>query len=585
VLVIAARLGLGPDVKARMGRVSRPFVLSVPVRQDDQSNTAYLGLWGKCILSSWQVQIESSGRGMAVLGGDGTRRCTVKEARDWFKLAAHSKAAEQCSFPLAVIEWDTTRGLLRVFRDPTGMQPLFFAIAKELTIVSDSPDVIVEFLGADASPDRTAIFQLLCRDPAAHGRMISQLRAIPPGCVTTFSKTRVSHLDYWQPIQIRQPKGPYECADELWSRLKQSILETAKGHDRVATELSGGLDSGGVSLALDDILAEGSLTCAAFAVSARFPGLACDEQTRIQEISDHLLSIEKSSWDGASLDPLDFMKPRKAWPQSTGLEILGTGERALVASLGADLLFSGYGGDQIFDDRNLASDFFAAGDFQSAANHVSGNLHRVGRLFGGELRKFVPIRPSIRRPLGLPPWCNASASDHDELLHHLAPRRHRHSEVVPTKTGRNSFNWIRSDSMSAQMDRIRLGWRDIGVKYMPALLNPAFVSWLVMLAPASRAASPHWRSLWRLAVSRRAPSKWVYGRTKMDFSPILTKHVGVAEHIIRETFTDRSLVSTDYFDAPILLKCLKQFVARPSLEMGFWLRSSFAIELWLRKLT
>ncbi len=532
--------------------------------------------WGPRNETTWDFQRTGPSRGVACCAPRIQRDSpTHKFVHSLFSSAAECTSREEFNGPLALLSWDARRGVLSALVDAINLHPLFRSSLADLILVSDDADALVRFLGVGATPSPSAISAYIERQTYAFGRFIKEVAPLPPGCVTRWHGGRLSYRNYWRPVPIVQPTTFEESCEELWHRVKGGVRLATNGATNIAAELSGGLDSGGVCCALDDLVTQGDASRSATAVSAVFPNHVCDESARINEVKSHFISLAHQTWNGAEVSPLDLPEPGLAWPDSGVSGVLGVAERSLLVQLRCDTLLSGFGGDQMFEDRAVLLDYFSANDAPGGAAATFGfNHHRLKPFLGALRRKLLP-HVRVKSSLGSPQW--AQGAEALQVPQIDLPQ-------LDSAVGNSVFQVVRGATMAAQVMKRRVAWHRAGVECFMPLLSPNIISWLVMIEPRKRVNSPLWRNLWRAAIARRTSNHWALSPSKMKFSPIVIDRFRALIGAAKEIFTDPSLRSAAYFDVSGLLNSLSEFERRSSFRECYWLRAALAVELWLRKL-
>ncbi len=253
----------------------------------------------------------------------------------------------------AVLVWDRERRQLQVARDQVGLEPIFYARARDGWVVSPSPDVLVSQPGVSRDADAVALSEWLCGwFPAIEDTAYREVKRVPPATIMTLDGPSQRFTRYWDPF----PDGvPVEYLKE--SELEQFDAALSRAVTRVmsvgapAILLSGGLDSIAVAVSATDV-ARAQGTQMPLALSLVFPEGESNEETIQAGVSARLgLEQDLVPFDvavgerGLLAEALSLSAtwPQPMWnlwaPAYMSLARLG-------AAAGRRLLLTGRGGDE-----------------------------------------------------------------------------------------------------------------------------------------------------------------------------------------------------------------------------------------------
>ncbi len=219
---------------------------------------------------------------------------------------------------------------------------------------------------------------------------------------------------------------PGDATESVWEALVGAMQRHVIATGRMAVSLSGGLDSSALAAAAAEA-ARREAAPLPLLVSARFPGLACDESEWQDAVAAHL-GLELATVNAAGL----LLWPASAAAMARGdsplvdaMEAVHAATGALARRAGCQGMAWGVGGDEVFAERGLEVDLFRSG--RILAGTAVALRARLARRRAGALRTLGRGVLSAMRPsrLGLDGGAAASAGSwrHAALRHTLADPR------------------------------------------------------------------------------------------------------------------------------------------------------------------
>lgn len=172
----------------------------------------------------------------------------------------------------AFVAWDTMRRRLLLARDPLGFRALHIHRTERLVAVSTTAS------GLHAVPDvpyaldeERLIKYLLGLTPDGATTFFQGIQRVRAGHIVEISASGVREHRFWQigtgeTIRLRSPE---EYAEALVSHLDDAVRARLRGTSRVASHLSGGLDSSAVTTAAAALLAQTGGTVTAYTAVPR----------------------------------------------------------------------------------------------------------------------------------------------------------------------------------------------------------------------------------------------------------------------------------------------------------------------------
>jgi asparagine synthetase B (glutamine-hydrolysing) len=239
----------------------------------------------------------------------------------------------------AAARWDRTTNLLTLFRDRTGLHPLFYATPGELVVAATDLRALVTEVGASPAPE--SISAWLDRQPLDPSTTLFEgIRRVPAGHVLELGRNEARLRRDWTPSS--PGRRPRSAAREFGTMLERAVLRLVDG-ERAAVFLSGGLDSAAV--------------LAAAATSGEPLALCVDFEGASESATQHAVAaalgasrLDRAAGPSGQLvrRALDIAR-ESLWPTpavwSPPFEDLTHAARAA----GASVLLDGLGGDELLD--------------------------------------------------------------------------------------------------------------------------------------------------------------------------------------------------------------------------------------------
>lgn len=463
-------------------------------------------------------------------------------------------------------------------RDPLGSCSIFHSTFATGPLISDS----IESLAAVRSrvdPDVTSIKRYLYSDYSTHGHtFIRGLSSVPQGTLFEWRDGTYRQRRYYDPSVCEEPgeeNGRVAAREGFRSLFLSAVARRVDGYPAVAIRLSGGLDSS-------------SIACAAsrhtqshprrLAISARFPGLSCDESQYIDSVAKRLC-FPVETFDGTSAEDESFTNPSLSGPDVSASFVGGTTELQIAAAYGASRLLCGGGGDVLGQGRYVFQDALRSRDLISLAklcyavppNRREARCRLALSSVGGLLRRPLPSRKPLvfMRP---EPW----------LRFGPAALRSCDGYQSSSQTMKNTLlspgqAWIQ-DIKSQYIVGTRLA-------FCYPFLDRDLVDFVLSLPWRARLPLPMFRSLHREALRGIVPNNVLNRATKATFEEVrflrLQRNRGLAEDLF-----DRSQLSSDFIDAQAfkrsLDECLRAGPQHTPVRVIGGLYAAICLEAWMR---
>jgi asparagine synthase (glutamine-hydrolysing) len=330
--------------------------------------------------SSWQVVCSAPGMSVICRDVDSRRKCVYTTHGGGIVLGKLFRSA--CDDEVATSETLEVRdaaelarhywgryvgfdadasGGHRVFRDPTAALPCFFARRHGLTIVFANLADYHALFPAPLSVNWYHLSKFLCVDRtiSADTGFVELAQVLGGECIT-LRENATSRAFFWSPAEVYE-RGVIDDLDAATAQLADTTRRCIRSwggcYDKVLHQLSGGLDSAIVLSCLPadrtEVLCLNSRTETLESNEAKLARLAARMHGReLIEVND--------SWTSRPLETMllasEIASPAQAIAQAES-ELL---RQRLIAEQGVQALFTGQGGDHLFQRRRdpvVASEF------------------------------------------------------------------------------------------------------------------------------------------------------------------------------------------------------------------------------------
>ena len=442
----------------------------------------------------------------------------------------------------AVFIWDGERECLLAARDHLGLEPLFYARARDEWLFAPSPSTLLAQPGVPRAPNAAVLVDAIYWQwPFPEETSLQGIRRVLPGHVVTVTDVSSTSNRYWKPFDELEERG-WATSDELaeFDRLLERSVSQSLDLGSSGIFLSGGLDSVSIAAVAVDLAKRRGLA-KPLALSLAFPEPWMSEEHVQRGVANALglpqlmLGLEESvAPDGFVRRGLDLSAD---WPLPRTFIWAGAYLRLARqgAEEGVDVIMTGDGGDEwLTVDPKLAADFIQAGQFGSlyrfarskidsfsvpklpAAHYLlwQSGLREVLRFHVvGVLGKRAPALLRARRRGVLArtelPW----VAPDPELRAEVRARRLTEIErdVEPPKVG-GRFRFYQSDlvmaldhhpEFSAQHEGHYEVGRRAGVEFMHPYWEPDLISFLYRVPPELLLQDGLEKGLVRQSVARR----------------------------------------------------------------------------------
>jgi asparagine synthase (glutamine-hydrolysing) len=397
---------------------------------------------------------------------------------------------------------------------------------------------------------------------------------------------------YWFPPGRPAPAASVSAVhDELRALLFQSVKRRLSPDHPLLAHLSGGVDSSSiVCIAAEIGRADRAALPSLITVSARYPGLSCDEGAYIESVTS-ATPFPNESWNGLEGDFADLDAPSPAGPGLRSHRNDGSmGEFAIAERVGATAILSGNGGDHLGTPFGVTEERARRRPWRFALRTVASpaftlRQRRVRTRFF--LRLMAP--PGLKRRVVVyrsrrdaPRWLAPRWRDLVVDLASAPPE-------LPAKTFGSMVeeeHWreLTSARLGHALDTEQLIAAEHGVEMRYPFLDQDLVEFVLGLpADGWPPAYSHVR-LHREALGALLPTLVRDRTTKAAFSPVAVHRLRRAAGRIRSLFYENGWAAERWVDRHAAQRLLERALAGSTTEWTLWqpLWAIATLEAWLR---
>lgn len=293
----------------------------------------------------------------------------------------------------ALVLLDKRTGDVLAARDTFGLRPLYYADSPAGLAFASDPEQLLSlpFVSREFDPD--SIIDYLLWDPRTTDRsFFRSIRAVPGGHVLTASSGRVTVLRYpTNALRFARESSRDAYYRGFRTAFEGAVRRSLAADGPVVAELSGGLDSSSIICVANSLVQAGVVVA-----SARYPGLPTDEGEYINAVAE-TISFPVRTWDGTAgtLDELQE-DTSLALPGGRFATFAGTeGQLEIMREVGARVLISGLGGDQIGSSSGAIRDAVTELRWRDAARMArrwpTRDRLAAAKIMYALARSFVPV--------------------------------------------------------------------------------------------------------------------------------------------------------------------------------------------------
>jgi len=327
--------------------------------------------------------------------------------------AAWRRWGEDCADHLlgdfAFAIYDPARRQLSVARDVAGIRPLFYHHAPgRLFAFASQTEALRALPGVPAALNRPRLIDALV--PSLQGydntsSFFAGIQRLPPAhTLSVAGDGRLQLREYWTPVGRPPdpwPRSEQDWADGLRERLRDAVRCRLRGHVRVGSMLSGGLDSSAlVALASNELAAQGRGRLATFSAVSSIQD--CPETRAIRWMQEHF-DLDASSLDWQQV-PQFIDRVASDWSQMgepfDGAMALVECQYMAAAGQEVRVLFDGIDADTLFEEGGYLAALFRRGHWRALWHEARGQVRFYGE--GASTGGFIkPVLKDVLIPTGM----------------------------------------------------------------------------------------------------------------------------------------------------------------------------------------
>lgn len=492
----------------------------------------------------------------------------------------------------AGVVWDRRRGRIVGFRDELGIKALFYSVDFAGVTLASDVEVLLAISDDRGAPDDHLIVESLTWDYQSTERTFwSKLRRLNGGHVFEATADGIHVRRYWFPPEEIRPL----TTDEVNARFKELFVDSVRRSldSRAPTlaHLSGGADSSAIVCVADKIFREATTPLPPIhAVSARYPGLPCDEGSYIDAVTQSI-TLPFESWDGRSDDFTDLDRPSVAGPGLRAHRADGSGVEFTIAKrVGARVILSGAGGDHVGAPFGVAEERARRYPFRFVRETIGRtDLTRTQRVRRARflLRAVAPrrLRAAIathRARKRVPDWLQPRWRDLAADL--SSGGRRPGSQKFPSRIQELRWRELTGPRTGLSLDADRRSASREGVEFRYPFLDRALVEFVLSLPCESWPFVANYARIQKAALACVLPAAVRDRTTKAEFSSIVAYRVKQSAGRLRSLFWTGSWASERWVNQAEARQLLDRALKGVTLSWSEWqaLRAIGNLEAWLR---
>ncbi len=255
----------------------------------------------------------------------------------------------------AIALWDLRERRLVLARDRTGIRPLFYTVHDGRLLFASEMKSIFQLPDVPRRLDPRALAEIFTYwAPLADRTAFQGVQALPPGCLMVLHEGRITRSRYWDwefpEGHIESTRSVDDYAEELRSRLIESVRLQLRADVPVGAYLSGGLDSSIITSIIRNFT---NVPLRTFSIT--FEDAEFDESAHQQELVDYLGTRHTSVRCTSQQIGAEF--PRAIWHTETPVVRTAPTPMMLLSGLvrenGFKVVLTGEGADEVFGGYDL----------------------------------------------------------------------------------------------------------------------------------------------------------------------------------------------------------------------------------------
>jgi asparagine synthase (glutamine-hydrolysing) len=520
-------------------------------------------------------------------------------------LAAYAKWGEDLlrwvdgDFAFAI--WDERRRRLFAARDPFGVKPFFYAYRAGWAAFGSEPKQLLHLPFVRPDLDDLVIGEFLFQkfEDTRH-TFFADVRRLRPAHCLVMTAEGVTERRYWNP----DPEGELdlgdsrEYADVFHHLFRQSVARRLEGARPVGLQLSGGFDSSSVVATAGELQEKGIQRLPPIlTLSARFPGLDCDESPYIDAVS-RSVPFPHQDFEPLTVPLLEGLEEdfrRIDSPFADLARGLFVHCMRALDERGGRLLVTGIGGDELVHEEHYLHDLARRGRWvallREARRGSATSWNSWPWLVRDALRSAAPesvkavYRSLFRRRYRPPAWADPDFARAFLSLPEAPPPA---TMGFRSLTQEKAFQFLTHPAVGWAIEALEARASHHGVEVRHPFLDRPLAEFVLSIPFSRRAFGGRWKRLLRDAMGERLPSVVRRRPRKTAFSSMERAVLKAAAPRLREAIGVASRwLSTCYVMPEAARRFLEQADTAAGLAVaetsGLW--RVLCLELWLRSRT
>ncbi len=392
--------------------------------------------------------------------------------------------------------WDARRHTLFCARDHIGAKPFYYARTGERFVFASAVPAVLAAPGVSGQLDEAFVAAHLTRiaSSSTTRTFFAAVRKLPPGhALTATREGRLRVERHWRPENAprARPTSDDACAEECLDLCTKAVRDRLRGAGPVATHLSGGLDSSGVSaLAARELRRQGQAPPLAFtwlpALGGRTPKAEHAPEYALVDAVGQQEELRTLYCAPSSDDMLAVLRRDGALPDMAQAHLNEEAVQRRAEEMGVRVLLSGWGGDEgvSFNGfRGYPEQLLITGRWLRLLAHARSRRDRPLKYLARIA--LLLAHPHLHRAVSR--WRRGKEPDRRRWL--IAPAFRR--EVKPLRLGtfrevgarRTQLRLLRDGHLSKRMEGWAASGARRGIEYRYPLLDRRLLEFVLGLPP------------------------------------------------------------------------------------------------------
>ncbi len=390
-----------------------------------------------CVAIGLRCDAQDTREGAACWGQDDARRCAVVADAVIYNrahlartlglaadattsdvlLAGYAKWREglfdRLDGDFAIVIWDGERNTVIAGRDPFGVRTLYFCVSGRRFFVASEVKQIILAGAAEAEPDPVRLAEFLIdRGNDLERSFFRNVLRVKPGHTLIVHPQASRQKRYWEPPLCPTANCGTTRAELFRALLKSAVAKRMANAGPVLMELSGGHDSSSIAALACELAGQEPGSQQVAAVSYTFGNLPTDETAYIREF----LRERRLDWTPIPCKTTGYetLWPTAMWrtdsPYADLVRPMRAQLEAVAQALGARVVLSGFGGDEVLYDDDALADLVSSGHWVALLRERPDWLAILRSIAPASLKALIrKLKP--RPPSQAPVWAGADVAE------------------------------------------------------------------------------------------------------------------------------------------------------------------------------